>query len=533
MPMSLAFEPLYYGERLKQVNPTGDIGLITLWSPQATVERKLESVVPGALDPTTGRVAVIANLYGDGMFAMLCNLLYNPQIRHLVAVGQDLGLGVPEEIAAFLDEGLEESTMFGQPLQRIAGTNRLFPVVPEFDAARLRAGLTFHYLGKVSEPSLGDRLGALLATLPADGPHGDGERVEVVIPTDDSASRSHQPSDPFAHQVTRASPMECWHELVVRTVRFGQPTELAKGTRFELLNAKVVITDPRPDSPESLKAVGFDIERFHHYEQAILDPALPDNISYTYGNRLRGHYEVNGELLDTIDAVVTRLSEDPESRTAYISLWDTAADLGAGAGRPCLTTLFFRRHAGQLTLTATYRAHNLLTAWLMNVYGLMAIQRTVAERVGMPVGPITVISHSLSIDPSSTSRYAVARAMEAGWTLDDDHDPDTGKYTLREDPNGYFVVSTDDDGNGGRGELIVEHRIDGLLLKRYTGHRAGDLGREIAADMAVSLVSHAIWLGGELQKYESAMAARRGVRASAGAQTQGTGAADTSTAPPR
>jgi hypothetical protein len=41
----------------------------------------------------------MSNLYGDGLHQMLRNLLYNPQIRHLIAIGEDLGLATNMEIA--------------------------------------------------------------------------------------------------------------------------------------------------------------------------------------------------------------------------------------------------------------------------------------------------------------------------------------------------------------------------------------------------------------------------------------------------
>src|SRR5215207_8475396 len=89
---AVRFEALYYGDRLQVVNPHGDVGLVTLWSPLRTVRRKLEGISPALLDPERSRLAVVGNLYGDGLFAMLCNLLFNPQVRHLVAIGEDLGL---------------------------------------------------------------------------------------------------------------------------------------------------------------------------------------------------------------------------------------------------------------------------------------------------------------------------------------------------------------------------------------------------------------------------------------------------------
>jgi thymidylate synthase len=123
----------------------------------------------------------------------------------------------------------------------------------------------------------------------------------------------------------------------------------------------------------------------------------------------------------------------------------------------------------------------------------MAIQRHVAEALGLPVGPITVISHSLGADPSSDRyRAALARAR--------DRRP---RRELDEDPMGYFVVSLDGD------EILAEHRFEGALIEQYRSDRADRIAHQIAADMAVSLPSHALWLGQELAKKEQLLRARR------------------------
>ena len=58
------------------------------------------------------------------MFAMFCNLLHNPQVRHLIALGADLDLPTCDEIEAFLRDGLEETELLGAPLRRVVGTAR-------------------------------------------------------------------------------------------------------------------------------------------------------------------------------------------------------------------------------------------------------------------------------------------------------------------------------------------------------------------------------------------------------------------------
>jgi thymidylate synthase len=461
------------------------------------------------LDPDGSRIAVVANLYGDGMLAMFCNLLFNPQIRHLVAVGEDLGMSTREEIELFLEHGLVDAEMLGVPVKQVPNTTRVFPPLPGFDVQALRERLSFRYLGKLSRPGLGAELEATLRGLPSGPPAREDERVRVTIP-DATDGFSYKPSAVTGHQVVRARPLDCWQELIVRTTRFGHPVSLQKGTRLELLNVKAVITEPRVESRQALAEFGFDLDRFLGYQRAILEPRLPEDVEYTYGNRLRGYFRLRGGGADALQVAVEMLRDDPETRHAYLTLWDMGHDLGEWdeGAKPCLTTVFFRRHEGRLTLTATYRSHNLLWAWPENVYGLMSIQGHVAERVGMEPGPITVLSNSLGINPESP-RYELARAIERNWKTDDDLDRETGKYSLRKDPNGYFVVTTDVDEKG-TPVIVAEHRFGGVLVKRYEADRAVKIEREVAADMAVSLVSHAMWLGRELTLKE------RSLRGSAG-----------------
>jgi thymidylate synthase len=497
--MSQTFEALYYPELLHRVNPRGDVGLLTLWSPVRAAKRRLDSCSPEILDDSRSRVVVMSNLYGDGMYAMFCNLLFNPQVRHLIAIGEDLGLPTCREIEAFLADGLEDTELLGRPLKRIVGTDRLFPASADFDETRLRSELSFHYLGKLSSASLDGDLESCLRELPRAEGSAAQKRVRVEMTTSLSDQHSRQPGEPAAQQVVRSRPLDCWEELIVRTLRFGRRVELDSGVRVELLNAKAVITAPAEEPAELLREYGFSLEKFREYQREMLDPALPEDTSYTYGNRLGGHFDLGDGATDTLQMAIDALRANPEARRAYIALWDTGADLAQHHGAsPCLVSIWLRRVDGALTLTATYRAHNLLIAWLENVYGLLAIQRHVAEQIGMRAGAITVISHSLGIDPRNTG-FERAQALAEGWKRDDEKDRDTGKYSLREDPNGYFVVTADP----GNGRVVAEHRFAGVLIKRYSGRRANAIAREISADMSVSLVSHAMWLGAELASKEA------------------------------
>ncbi len=136
-------------------------------------------------------------------------------------------------------------------------------------------------------------------------------------------------------------------------------------------------------------------------------------------------------------------------------------------------------------MTSTFRTHNALDGWLLNFYGLMAIQKLVADKIELPIGAITVISHSISIDPKELDR---ALTVLGKW-----------KRKMLLDPMGYFQVTIDGK------EILVEHRAEDVTLKEYRGRTAMSLQHQIARDLALSDLNHAMYLGRQLAKAELAL----------------------------
>ncbi len=163
---------------------------------------------------------------------------------------------------------------------------------------------------------------------------------------------------------------------------------------------------------------------------------------------------------------------------------------------------FFRKFDGKLTLTATFRSHNAMEAWPENVYGLIEILRFVAKRADMEPGPLTVFSHSISIDVSSLEK---ARKIATSKESDEVHDPQTGKLGPRMDPNGAFTTTFD----RATWELVVEHSYNGMKIGEYRGRSAEEIERQLARDVALSEISHALYLGREVARKEFEMKAAR------------------------
>jgi len=482
----MEFLPLYFGDRLIIVNPRGAIGVVTLWSRVEYVMARFRQAGVD-LDPATSPVAVFGTLYGNGLREMLRNLLYNPQMRVLLICGHDRS-GSRQELINFFELGLEpvagslisyrklESGREVKPC-RIRRTKRIIDdlVLPEHFSTPGANPPRLFWLGDPQEEDAEANIRNFFAAMPQ--PAADVVRVKVPLP---EVEVQYFPSNPRGHVVVRDTPLEAWKEVLYLLTRFGRRVTLKKGDRLELQHVKVVVEKPRFEAQEKLQAANLDPRKLRRYQEDILKGERRPDETYNYGHRLRRYFG-----LDSLAACAQRLQQDPEDRKAYVALWDTGRDLAVPEGRPCLVSLFFRRFGGKLTLSATFRTHNAMDAWLLNLYGLMAIQGWVAERVGMAPGAIVLVSHSLGLDPKELDRALLIIGKRP--------------FKVQMDPMGYFRVTLDGK------EILVEHRFEDVTLKEYRGRKAERLQHEIARDLALSDVNHAMYLGRQLARAEAAL----------------------------
>jgi thymidylate synthase len=490
----LWFDPRFFGDRLIIVNPAGDIGVVTLWS---NTEQGYK-VLCGAgvnMNAESSRIAAIGNLFGNGLPELLRNLLWNPQIQCLIIMGQDLS-GSRQELINFFERGIEAVDYLGTPSHRVIGTNRIIDgmVTPDMFARPIR----LVPLGLLSDPETAEGVTRAIDSLPKLGSEGLPRR-DVPIP---QVEVQRFPSEPRNHNILRATPLEAWRELIFRLVRFGHRNKLQKGEKIELQNMKVVIEEPVEEDQKALDEYGFSLEHFHEYQQRMLDGRKPQDLVYTYGNRMRGYFQVDGASIDGLGVMIDRMREDPESRHAYMTLWDNSTNLVTGEHCPCLVSIFFRRFEERLTLTATFRTHNAMDAWLENVYGLMAIQQYVAAGVNVQPGALTVFSHSISVDAAVLDK---AKSIAKSKTTDHVVNRDTGKIDLRFDPNGEFTVTVDQEAR----EIVVQHSWRGAKINEYRATTAEGLENQLARDAALTEISHALYLGREIARKEAQLKAAR------------------------
>ncbi len=468
--------PLYFAQNLSLGSLAAGVGLCLLWTPQ-------ERILP-ALSPESYTIA--GNLYSrDGISFLLRNILAYPNIRTIVLCGKDL-TGSGAALVALMQHGIDERHCI------VGEGTRLHPELPRDAIELLRQSVTLIDARDTIRP---EAVAALLATVPHNAtpfapsplifPYS--EPQASTLPAENSGFVLHAPT-------IRAAYLKLlWHVLT-----FGQRSATQHSSdQCELLDVMTVITDEPADlqhysyapwMPFSRESLGqrhsdgrFDgyLGQFLHAGQAA------QGVSYTYGDRLCAF---DGSV-DQVAAIIADLRASAVSRRAVATLWHPTHDTHA-ASPPCLNLVQARLRNGRLHLTAYFRSHDIYRAWAMNAFGLRALQGLIVERLGggTAVGDLILISHSAHI---------YAHDWEATQDLLAHHYRPSDPRLVR-DPRGSFVISVEPPC------IVVRHYTPaGEHLQTWRDERARALGLQITP--FVSELSHALYLGQELQKAELAL----------------------------
>lgn len=178
-----------------------------------------------------------------------------------------------------------------------------------------------------------------------------------------------------------------WETLVKRIVANGVELKDERGSvTKELLNTVINVTNPSDtESPEGYFWTG---EKLDKYSEQFLSSDKQGFI-YTYGNRLRAHF--NG--IDQIQEAISRLNTFKESRRAISITWDPLIDT-KNDEVPCMMLVDFKIRDGKLNTTGLWRSHDIYGAWFPNAVGLSNLAKYVAEETGSELGTLTI--HSIS-----------------------------------------------------------------------------------------------------------------------------------------
>ena len=193
---------------------------------------------------------------------------------------------------------------------------------------------------------------------------------------------------------------EGWEKAVLQCWTRGSevPTEYGEMSK-ELLGLLVIVEkpfqEPRVHKGDINVAVKGSLQKY--YDEVLrgtLDQAVEEGkIHYTYHERL---FSYPPESISQIDLIVKKLTETGFSRRAQAITWYPKRDIGVDSP-PCLQIVWCTIREDRLVMHTTWRSRDIFRAMHMNVLALTELQKVMAERLGVEVGPYLDFSNSAHI----------------------------------------------------------------------------------------------------------------------------------------
>ena len=193
---------------------------------------------------------------------------------------------------------------------------------------------------------------------------------------------------------------ESWEKVVLECWNMGAqvPTEYGEMSR-ELLGLLVVVEEPFAESRihrgDLLVAVRDSLKKY--YDEVLygtIDHAVKEGkIHYTYHERL---FSYPPKAISQIEYMINKLDKTYFSRRAQAITWDPEKDMWVDSP-PCLQRVWCTIRDDRLVLHTTWRSRDIFRAMHMNILALTELQKMIAERLNVKVGPYLDFSNSAHI----------------------------------------------------------------------------------------------------------------------------------------
>jgi thymidylate synthase len=482
--------PAFLPNQMELGNLDSNVAVICGWTPRNVFVGDLHRSDEGVI---MDKIAAIGQMYtaGRGVDMLVRNLLANPKINVVIFTGRDSS-GASSDAMEFFD--YERN---GHLREHETASGAKYYCVDDAPAARVWANIPIDVVENL-------RHKLAIAFVPDEQPgevarmartlHGVGHPTAgepVVIPPPRSEATCF-PS-PYSKQTLRAKTIgEGWLELLHYILTYGRrvPTHYDQDT-LEIMDLDLVITeqDPKEFEKKVPKYLPFTPEDIMKYCEGLLSPVKDKGVTYTYGNRMRAHFDV-----DQLSYVSKKLADDRDSRSVVINLWDAGI---RQQGSPCLNHLWFRIMDDKLFMTATIRSNDMFLGWPDNAYGLRFLQDWVRCMIlkfegsfqddkGLGMGDLVI---------SSQSAHIYEDCWGPAKEIVDKH----RVYREWHDEKGQWTF--DYAGDNLRKVVATLHSPEGEFLTSIEGtpHK---IRREIARRGLISDVGHALYVGQMLERFQ-------------------------------
>lgn len=190
---------------------------------------------------------------------------------------------------------------------------------------------------------------------------------------------------------------EAYHLALYKLRNEGELADCADwGTTQKEVSMTMVVENPLQEPMISKLFIGGPKE-LEQYRQELLDGILDFEIEkgnwvYTYHDRMVDYpiYDAKHEMysFDQVNFVIDELKRNPSSRRAVILVRDPSID--AFSDDPaCLQHVQFLIRDNKLHCKVLFRSNDACKATFMNAFGLIMLQKKIADALGLEVGTYT------------------------------------------------------------------------------------------------------------------------------------------------
>jgi thymidylate synthase (methanogen type) len=171
---------------------------------------------------------------------------------------------------------------------------------------------------------------------------------------------------------------ECWLKSIQCILDHGEDFNDEDVAIKEVLGLNVLVNNP--DAADAFVYEHGDPEIIRHTLEKFSKGVEMKNRPFTYGQRL---YNKNG--VDQIEWLIDRVSNKRETKSATICLLNEG---DKHKNLPCLTTLDVKVRNDKLIMQFFFRSQNIVGRQYANLIALATLQKEIARRLKVSVGPL-------------------------------------------------------------------------------------------------------------------------------------------------
>ncbi len=431
------------------------VGVITGWKTPRLIHDELSSE---ALE----KVVSIGPLYTkNGINFIIANLFLNPQISHLILLeDSDVHPGMCDSIREFLHFLETEEIRFQKKFQ--------------FSKENIHEFCEYfkNHVTVVSS----DRLNDTIEELPISSSWRD-DVEEFSLET--VQAKQNLASEKIGFMVRASTVKEAWMRSLKLIGTYGN-LKLSDydEKQMELMDLSIIVREEDLNHPSMVGELGITEEELNLYANTLLSKDKPDDLQYTYGERLRNYSNV-----DQLHYLIETLQNKLYSRRAVAVLWNPVIETFVDEV-PCIDLYQAIVQDNKLYMIAYLRANDVYNGFPRNIYGILKIQDVLCKALSLDKGYVNTVTGS-------------AHVYERNF-LDITPYVDGHVSFCEEDERGYFFI----ENNNGNIDVSFFNR-EGLLERSYQGKTATSLRDKCC--FHISNLDHAFYLGQELTKAEIAL----------------------------